>query len=148
MISYPIPRNPMIVNDKLAVEGGLAETKIILGWHSNFRTLEVTLPEHKHIVWSVKIQQMISTGRTSKKALELIIGWMGHIVFVIPWVYHFLSHLLTFLAWAVNNLIIDKALWGNWHELTGLLDPGLDILFRLLPSWPWWLQQPRFCMAL
>jgi hypothetical protein len=74
MISYPIPRNPMIVNDKLAVEGGLAETKIILGWHSNFRTLEVTLPEHKHIVWSVKIQQMISTGRTSKKALELIIG--------------------------------------------------------------------------
>ena len=34
----PLPREPMIAKDKLAAEGGLAETKVILGWHFNFCT--------------------------------------------------------------------------------------------------------------
>jgi hypothetical protein len=77
-----IPHKPMIAKDKLTVDGGLAETKIVLGWHFNFRTLTVTLPEHKHIAWSAKIQQMISTGRTLIKALESMIGQMRHVRFI------------------------------------------------------------------
>jgi hypothetical protein len=45
----PIPQEKMIAEDKLTAEGGLSETKTILGWYFNFRTLTTTLPEHKHI---------------------------------------------------------------------------------------------------
>ncbi len=73
-VNEPIPREPMVAQEKLKAEGGLAETTIILGWHFNFCTLTVTLPEQKHIVWSSKIQTMIATGRTTKKALKSTIG--------------------------------------------------------------------------
>jgi hypothetical protein len=43
-VNEPIPREPMVAQEKLKAEGGLAETKIILGWRFNFCTLTVTLP--------------------------------------------------------------------------------------------------------
>ena len=49
----PIPREPMVAKDKLKAEGGLSETKVILGWHLYLRTLTVTLPKHKFITWSM-----------------------------------------------------------------------------------------------
>jgi len=58
-INEPIPCEKMVAEDKLEAEGGLAETKVILGWFFNFRTLTVSLPEHKHIAWSCDIKQMI-----------------------------------------------------------------------------------------
>ena len=42
----------MVALENLIAEGGLMETKMILGWLFNFRTLTVTLPEHKYIAWS------------------------------------------------------------------------------------------------
>ncbi len=87
----PIPREKMVAEDKLKAEGGLSETKVILGWEFNFRTLTVTLPEHKHISWSREIEQMIASRRTTKQQLESTIGRLGHVGFVIPWVFHFLS---------------------------------------------------------
>jgi hypothetical protein len=60
----PIPRKPMVSEDKLKAEGGLSETKIILEWHFNFRTHTLTLPKHKLIVRSLKIHQIISTSKT------------------------------------------------------------------------------------
>ncbi len=66
----------------------------------------MTLLENKHIVWSAEIQQMISTGITSTKALESMIGPMGHVGFVILWVHHFLSRLWTLLAQAYNSTFI------------------------------------------
>jgi hypothetical protein len=50
----------MIAKDKLAAEGGSSETKIILGWHCNVRTLTLTLLKHEFIAWSAESQQMIS----------------------------------------------------------------------------------------
>jgi hypothetical protein len=87
-VNEPIPREPMVAQEKLKAEGGLAETKIIR-WHFNFRTLTVTLPEQKHIAWSSKIWTMIATGRTTKNAFKSTIGRLGHVGFVIPWVFHF-----------------------------------------------------------
>jgi hypothetical protein len=49
---------------------------------------------------------MISTSKTSKRALESMIGQMGHVCFIIPWVYHFLSHLQTLLAGSRNRRFI------------------------------------------
>jgi hypothetical protein len=75
----------MVEKDKLIADGGLSETKIILGWHFNFGALPITLlPEHKLIAWSVEIQQMISTSKTPKEALKSLIRQMGHVGFVNP----------------------------------------------------------------
>ncbi len=87
----------MVAQDKLKAEGGLAKLKVILGWIFNFQALTVSLPEHKHIAWSGKIQSMLDRRRMTKKALESMIGRLGHISFVIPWVFHFLSRLRTLL---------------------------------------------------
>jgi hypothetical protein len=70
--------------DELKAEGDLLETKVILGWPFNFRTLTVTLPEHKHIAWLTEIHKMLANGRTSKKAFESMIGQLGHVGFVVP----------------------------------------------------------------
>jgi hypothetical protein len=96
----------MVAQDKLKAEGGLAETKIILGWHFNFCTLNTTLPKQKHIAWSSKIWTMIADGRTTKKALESTIRQLGHIGFVISWVFHVLSCLRTLLSQACNKRAI------------------------------------------
>lgn len=50
-----IPFEPMIAKDKLIAEGGLSETKMILGWLFNFRTLTIFLPDHKFIAWTTAI---------------------------------------------------------------------------------------------
>ncbi len=96
----------MIAEDKLKAEGGLAKTKVILGWHFNFCTLTVTLSDHKYIAWSSKIKQMIIARTTTKKTLEATSGRLGHVGFVIPWVYHFLNRLGTLLTRSQNRRVI------------------------------------------
>jgi hypothetical protein len=103
----PIPSKKMIAEDKLTVEGGLLETKTILRWYFNFRTLTVTLPEHNYIAWSREIKLMIQAPKTTKKTLESTFRCMGHVSFVIPWVYHFLSHLRSMLARSWNRRVIN-----------------------------------------
>jgi hypothetical protein len=44
-INEPIPWESMVAQEKVKAEGGLAKTKIILGWHFNFCTLTMTLPK-------------------------------------------------------------------------------------------------------
>jgi hypothetical protein len=95
--------NQSRARDTFKAEGGLTETQTILGWHFNFQTLTVTLPEHKYIAWSTKIQKMICTNKTTKEDLESTIGRTGHMGFVIPWVYHFLSQLRTLLTCSRNR---------------------------------------------
>jgi hypothetical protein len=105
----------MVAREKLKAEEGLSKTKLILGWHFNFRTLTVTLLEHRHIAGSTKIKKMIDDGQTLKKSLESIIGRLGHIGFVIPGVFHFLSQLCMLLAQAQNKRVIaiDKTCKHN-----------------------------------
>ncbi len=93
-----IPHEKMVAEDKLKVEGGMLETKVILGWLFNFRSLTVSLPEHKYIAWSREINAMIQSKRTTKKQLESTIGRLGHVGYIIPWVYHYLSRLRTLLS--------------------------------------------------
>jgi hypothetical protein len=122
----------MVGQDKLKAEGCLAETKVILGWHFNFRTLAVTLPEHKHIAWLTEICKMLADSRTSKKALESTIGQLGHVGFVVSWVYHFLSCLRALLARARNKRTIkfDKACMSDLKLMLQVLDKakgGIDM---------------------
>jgi hypothetical protein len=80
----PIPHEKMVAEEKLKAKGGLSETKIILGWLFNFRTLTVSLPEHKYIAWSNELKQLIRSRGTTKKQLESTIGRLGHVGYIIP----------------------------------------------------------------
>jgi hypothetical protein len=90
----------------LTAEGGLSETKMILGWLFNFRTLIIFLPDHKLIAWSTAIEDMISLKCTNSQDLESTIGQMGHVGFVIPWVHHFLSCLRSLHRRSLNRCFI------------------------------------------
>jgi hypothetical protein len=131
-INKPIPREPILAQEKLKAEGGLSETKIVLGWHFNFPTLTVTLPKQNHIAWPRKIQTMIADRRTTKKALKSTIGQLGHIGFVIPWVFHFLSHLRTLLSRACNKqaITVNKNFKNNLVLMLNILNKekgGIDM---------------------
>ena len=102
---------------------------------------------------------MIKKRWTIKNQLESTIGCMGHVGFVIPWVYHFLSRLRSLLARAWNRRAIsikkvhkwpqvnadnsEQSKRRNWHELTGVQVAQLHLLFRFLPSRPQRIQRPR-----
>jgi hypothetical protein len=128
----PIPCEPMIARNKLTAEGGLSETKMILGWLFNFRTLIVSLPDHKFIAWTVAIQKMVMSKRTNSKDLETTIGQMGHVGFVIPWVHHFLSrlHSLHFCSKNCCFIIINETCMKDLELMTGILikaHKGIDM---------------------
>jgi hypothetical protein len=67
---------------------------------------------------------MIATGRTTKKALESTIGQLGHVGFIIPWAFHFLSRLRTLLSGACNKraITIDKSCKNNLVLMLKILD--------------------------
>jgi hypothetical protein len=150
-VNEPTPREAMVAQNKLKAEGGLAKTRVILGWHFNFRTLTVNLPKHKYIAWWGEIQSMLDCGRTTKKALESTIGRLGHVGLVIPWVFHFLSRLQTLLGGAQNRQtfalndecksdlilmlkLLEKAKGGIDMNLLGFCSPDI-IWTHALPVW-------------
>ncbi len=122
----------LVAKDKLTAEWGSSETKIILRWPFNFGTLTVTPPEHKHIAWLQEIQLMIQMHKTTTKLMESTIGCMGHVSFMIPGVYHFLSHLRSLLAcsWNRRMITIDDKCTNNLVLIQLILDKaqrGIDM---------------------
>ena len=89
----PISRESMDARDKLFVEAGLTEIKMILGWEFDFRHLKISLPENKFIAWTTEVNQLLAAGTTTAKELELRISHLGNLTLVMPGVFHFLSHL-------------------------------------------------------
>ena len=89
----PLPRDEMAAKQKLFAEGALEERKIILGWLFDFRRLTIELPENKFVAWSDNISSILTTGKTTPKELEQLIGCLGHLSTVIPMIHHFLSRL-------------------------------------------------------
>ena len=90
----PIPREPMEARNKLVAEATPEEEiKLILGWTMDFRSLIISLPDNKYTAWSESIQQLLVTGSAKAKELETLIGRLGHLGMILPFVYHFLSRL-------------------------------------------------------
>jgi hypothetical protein len=87
----PIPRETMEAEAKLAAEASPEEIKLILGWLMDFRGLIVSLPANKYIAWSADIGKMLTSNSAKAKELETLIGRLGHLGMIIPFVYHFLS---------------------------------------------------------
>ena len=78
---------------KFEAEAAAEETKIVLGWHFHFRLLIISLPDNKFITWSASISSMLESKVTRAKELETYIGRMGHVLFILPGINHFLSGL-------------------------------------------------------
>jgi hypothetical protein len=130
----------MIARNKLTAEGGLSETKMILGWLFNFRTLIVSLPDHKFIAWMAAIQKKVTSKRTTSKDLETTIRQMGQ-GFVIPWVHHFLSRLcsLHFHSKNLCFITINKTCMKDLELMTGILtkahkEIGINLLAFCAPD--------------
>lgn len=55
-----IPRKYIISLKKLLAEGHMEESKFVLGWEVNTRSLSISLPSDKHCNWTLQISNMIS----------------------------------------------------------------------------------------
>ena len=64
---------------KLAGDGALAETKIILGWLLNTRLFTLSLPHDKFLAWVSEIHEMLANGFTTEAGLPTL-TWR-----VAPW---------------------------------------------------------------
>jgi hypothetical protein len=74
----------MASEDKFTAEAGASETKMILGWLVNYRTLMVQMPDNKFVAWSNKLQQLINSRSATAKQLDLNIRRMIHVAEVLP----------------------------------------------------------------
>ncbi len=72
---------------------GLEEEKIILGWHIDFCRLVISLPDNKFVASTISIKKILSCGTSTVKELKTMIGRLGHLGAIVPFVYHFLSRL-------------------------------------------------------
>jgi hypothetical protein len=83
----------MEARNKLSAESRLKEEELILGWHINFCRLVISLQENKFIAWSESMKEILSHSTSTAKELETMIGQLGHLGTIVPFVHHFLSRL-------------------------------------------------------
>jgi hypothetical protein len=79
-----IPRKDIISIKKLLAERQVAETKIVLGWLINTRTLSISLSLDKHLKLSKDISDLLSSTKIKNKHLEVLIGQLDHTATIIP----------------------------------------------------------------
>jgi hypothetical protein len=89
----PLPRTLLLKKSKIIAEGGLEETKTVLGWLINTRNLTIALPERKFKAWSSTIQTMIDIGTTDSKTLETMVGRQTHAANILPMARHFICRI-------------------------------------------------------
>lgn len=71
----------------------MEESKVILGWVINTRSLTISLPTDKYTRWVSAIQQIISSRRVRHKTLEITIGRLNHVASIYIVMHHFLGRL-------------------------------------------------------
>ena len=99
----PIKRVNLVSLSKLAAEAELEESKILLGWRLNTRTLKISLPFDKFRAWSTNISDILKINRSTFKELETLIGRLGHVTLILPYAKHFMSRLRTLMYRSENR---------------------------------------------
>jgi hypothetical protein len=89
----PVQPQGLLSSPKLEAEGTPAEVQIVLGWNLNTRLLLTLLPDDKHEAWSTNIIAIVASARTTFGELELTIGRLNHVGYIIPLARHFLNRL-------------------------------------------------------
>jgi hypothetical protein len=91
--SDEIPRLDIISLKKYAAEGRMEETKVVLGWFLNTRSLTISLPLDKHKSWVSDLNTLISATKVKHKHLETTIGRLNHVAGIYHPMKHFLGRL-------------------------------------------------------
>ena len=102
----PIKRLDLVSLSKLIAEARLEETKILLGWKLNTRTLKISLPFDKFKAWSNSIEKIIKSQRSTFKELESLIGRLGHTTTINRFAIHFMSRIRQEMGRAKNRRMI------------------------------------------
>ena len=89
----PVPRRPLLSDEKLEAEGTPAEIQIVLGWDLNSRLLLILLPFDKFTAWSSDLRAIIAAGKITFGELESVMGRLNHAGYIIPLARHFLGRL-------------------------------------------------------
>ena len=88
-----IRRDDLLCFRKLQAEARLEETKVVLGWLINTRTLCISLPHHKFKAWTTQLMTIVRDGKTSRKELHSLLGRLTHLNTIIPHILHFLGRI-------------------------------------------------------
>jgi hypothetical protein len=78
-----IPRDPMLEKEKLE-KGRPKEIQVVLGWTTNTRALQASLPYAKQRAWDKDINQLIEAGGTNCRDLRKMLGRLNHAATVLP----------------------------------------------------------------
>ena len=98
----PIFRPELVSLAKLAAEGAMEESKVLLGWRLDTRELTISLTDDKLKAWSDDINIILSNGCSCFDELETLIGRLGHMAAVLPYSRHFMSRIRS-LMWTAKN---------------------------------------------
>jgi hypothetical protein len=102
-LSESIPRNFIISMKKFIAEGKMEESKTILGWVINTRSLIISLPVDKYDKWSKDIQLLISSKQVCSSQLETIIGHLNHTASILSMMRHFMGRICQALYRSLRN---------------------------------------------
>ena len=89
----PLPLDSALALNKLAAEGGLSETIVVLSWLYDTGRLLVSLPDHKYTAWKKTITKGISSKSILLKELDRLINRLNHMGVIMKMGRHFLSRL-------------------------------------------------------
>lgn len=98
-----LPRNDIIARKKLIAEGTMAESKTILGWVIDTRTLTISLPMDKNKKWITDLQTLLESKKANQGQLETTVGRLNHTANVIPMLRHFLGRIRHALARSIKH---------------------------------------------
>ena len=94
----PLPRNDNMSKTKLAGEGQPCESKVMLGWLINTRTMRIYLPVDKAFDWKRDINNILKCIKVKHKQMETLIGRLNHCGHILPMGRYFLNRLRHLMA--------------------------------------------------
>jgi hypothetical protein len=86
-----IPRKEIISMKKFQAEGRLEESKRVLGWDLNTRSLRLSLPSEKMRDWCSDINKFIKSKKAHFKSLESTLGRINHVACILHPMRHYMG---------------------------------------------------------
>jgi hypothetical protein len=89
----PIPRDDLLSVKKTLGEGQMAETRIVLGWQFQTRSLRIQLTPEKLTCWSRAIDVHLASKSVKVEDIHTTLGRLQHVGLMLPASRHFLSRI-------------------------------------------------------
>ena len=72
-----MPCKEMVALQKILVEAGPTETKIIIGWSLDFCQLAASLPVNKFVAWNGNVNKILERGTSTSSELDTLTRWLA-----------------------------------------------------------------------